>query len=107
MRMHLVAPNAEHLRSLISDKLVENATELAKNFGCSKAAVSAWINNRNPAPRWTLLAAEGLRRRRRAEAFDLYIVSLPIAKPDAPTVMQQVARSFGGRMSQAVLKHED
>ncbi len=97
MRMHLVAPNADHLRSLISDKLVANATELAKNFGCSKAAISGWISNRNPAPRWTLLAAEGLRRRRRAEKLTLYLIGLPTNKPEAFTIVRTVVESLGGK----------
>ncbi len=98
MRMHLIAPNADHLRSLIDDKLVENMTDLAKNFGCSKAAISGWISNRNPAPRWTLLAAEGLRRRRRAEAITFHLIGLPTNKPEAFTLVRGVIENLGGTM---------
>ncbi len=97
MRMHLVAPSNGHLHKLIDDKLVANAAELARAFGVGTSTISQWLSAKRPAPRWTLLAAEGLRRRRRAEALTLYLIGLPANKPEALSVVRTVVESLGGQ----------
>ena len=97
MAKHQTALNAKHLRSLIDDKLVANLSELARAFGVGPSTMSQWLSGKSPAPKWTLLAAEGLRRRRRAEKLTLYLVGLPTNKPEAVNVLRTVAESFGGK----------
>ncbi len=97
MAKHQTAHDNKHLLSLISDKLVANASELARAFGVGQSTISQWLSGKNPAPRWTLLAAEGLRRRRRAEKLTLYLIGLPANKPEALSVVRTVVESLGGK----------
>ncbi len=106
MAKHQTAPSNGHLHKLIDDKLVANAAELARAFGVGTSTISQWLGGKNPAPRWTLLAAEGLRRRRRATRDVYWILRLPIDKPEAHDAIRQIARSFGGIMSQAIFKED-
>ncbi len=98
MARHQIAPDNKHLLSLISDKFVASPAELARAFGVGQSTISQWLSDKNPAPRWTLLAAEGLRRRRRAEAITFHLVGLPTNKPEAFTVVRTVVESLGGTM---------
>lgn len=98
VRKHLTAPNAHHLRALITDGLLFDGAAIALAFGVSRSAIFQWLNDKSPTPRWTLLAAEGLRRRRRAEALTWYLIGLPANKPDAVTVVRTVVEGFGGKV---------
>ncbi len=97
MAKHQIAPDNKHLRSLLDDKLVANSSELARAFGVGASTISHWLNGKSPTPRWTLLAAEGLRRRRRAEKLTFYLIGLPANKPEAFTVVRTVVESLGGK----------
>ena len=106
-RTFLAAKDAKHLRAFLDDSTFANASKLAEAFSVSTSTMSAWLNGKSPTPKWTLLAAEGLRRRRRAEATDAFLLYLPKNKPDAATVMRQVAASFGGILSQPVSSRKE
>lgn len=102
MRKHLVAPNADHLRGLTADKLVASPAELARALAVSTSSVSTWLSGRSPPPKWTLLAAEGLRRRCRAAKVMSYLLTLPADNLAAPKVVRTVVESFGGLLSKDI-----
>ncbi len=106
-RTFLTAKNPSHLRAFLDDNIFRNASVMAKAFSVSSSTMSSWLSEATPTPRWTLLAAEGLVRRRRAEKDDLFFLSLPRNKPEAIKVMRQLATSFGGKMSATMRLSEE
>ncbi len=107
MAKHQTAPSNGHLHKLIDDKLVASPSELARAFGVGQSTISQWLSGKSPTPRWTLLAAEGLRRRRRAEKLTLYLVGLPANKPEALNVVRTVVESLGGKFHVSFTVSED
>ncbi len=55
------AENNSHLRKLRTEGLSED--QIAKAFGVSRTALSAWLRNKKSCPYWTKIAAEGILRR--------------------------------------------
>lgn len=96
-RTFLTAKDAKHLSSFLDDGTFANASLLAAAFSVSASTMSAWLSGKSPTPRWTLLAAEGLRRRRRAQTLTYFLVGLPTDKPDAFSVVRAVVESLGGK----------
>ena len=97
-RTFLTAKDAKHLSSFLDDGTFANASLLAAAFSVSASTMSAWLSGKSPTPRWTLLAAEGLRRRRRAEALTLYVIGLPANKTDFVEVVRAVVEGLGGKL---------
>lgn len=58
---YLRTKDASHIKKFMSDTDMSQ-TGLAATLGVSPGGLSSWIN-KDDAPRWTLVAIEGLRRR--------------------------------------------
>lgn len=52
---------ADHIESLLATTNLTVA-QLASEFGVGRSTIAAWLTD-NSAPRWTLIAVEGVRRR--------------------------------------------
>lgn len=77
---------ADHLISIKRD-LQLNDTQLANLLGIHPSTVGQWILH-SKAPKWTLLAIEGLRRRSRASARNGKRFIIEVPSEHSQTVLQ-------------------
>ena len=75
---HKWVHNIDHIQRIIDGSDCTHK-ELSDTFGVSQSEISRWIRD-SKCPRWTLLAAEGITRRKRSENTETIFICSPKTK---------------------------